>query len=87
MAFIKIEGKPREMKFDTEGNCIAVVDIIVDEASDLPAKNGTITGTPCGTIKVQPGSIAQIIHTGVWATLDSGGKWYDTTGTEVEVEE
>lgn len=61
---------------DGAGN--AVVDIQVSAADDLPAK-----GEAIGYIKIKAGSIAQIVQTGDFATLDNDGKWYDTDGNEV----
>ena len=60
-----------------DGNRDAVLDIQVSEVSDLPAKNSILCG-----FKVKEGSIAFIVQTGAWATLDEDGKWY-TDGSEV----
>ena len=84
MEMLRIEGKPREMYFDADGNCMAVVDLQVSTTDELPEENGEITGTPYGTILVQVGSIAQVIQTGKWYTLDEDGSWYDDDGNEPE---
>ena len=60
-----------------DGNRDAVLDIQVSEVSDLPAKDSVLCG-----LKVKEGSIAFIVQTGAWATLDEDGKWY-TDGSEV----
>lgn len=61
---------------DGAGN--AVIDLQVSTAEELPAKGASIGG-----YKVKAGSIAQIIQTGEWATLDEDGSWYDESGNEV----
>ena len=60
---------------DGSGN--AVIDFQASTVSDLPTK-----GASFGSLKVCAGSIAQIIQTGVFATLDEDGKWY-ADGSEV----
>lgn len=57
---------------------IKVVDLQVSTADELPA-----LGSDVGGIIIAAGSIAQIIQTGEWATLDSDGSWYDESGNEV----
>ena len=81
---LRIEGKPREMQYETDGTILAVVDMQVSTADDLPKKNGEIAGTPYGTVKVKAGSIAQCIQNGKWYTLDDDGNWYDQDGNEPE---
>ena len=61
-----------------EGNQNGVLDIQVSTAAELPSLGDTVCG-----LKIQSGSIAQIIQSGVWATLDADGSWYDTDGNEV----
>ena len=63
---------------------MAVVDLQVSTTDELPEENGEITGTPYGTILVQVGSIAQVIQTGKWYTLDEDVSWYDDDGNEPE---
>lgn len=76
--------KIRAIQYDATGVMCAVIDGQVSDASDLPELGGMFLD-----LKIQSGSIMQIVQSGVWATLDGNGKWYDTTGTEVvaEVEE
>lgn len=62
-----------------DGNRGAVLDIQVSEVSDLPAKNSKLCG-----LKVKEGSIAQVIHTGAWYTLDADGQWYFAGGVAPE---
>lgn len=60
-----------------DGNLNAVLDIQVSETNDLPDIGDSIGGyTVCA------GSIAQIVQTGAFATLDDDGKWY-SNGSEV----
>ena len=81
---VRIEGTPREISYGAGGALQHVVDLQVSTVAELPAKGDVIGGG-----KLMPGSIMQIVQSGVWATLDEDGKWYDTTGAEVvaEVEE
>lgn len=57
---------------------IKVVDLQVSTADELPALGSDVDG-----IVIAAGSIAQIIQTGEWATLDEDGSWYDESGNEV----
>ena len=57
---------------------IKVVDLQVSAADELPALGSDVDG-----IIIAAGSIAQIIQTGEWATLDYDGSWYDESGNEV----
>lgn len=57
---------------------IKVVDLQVSTADELPALGENIDG-----IIIAAGSIAQIIQSGEWVTLDSDGSWYDESGNEV----
>lgn len=59
---------------DGAGN--AVVDIQVSTVAELPAKGETIGYS----MKVKAGSIAQVIQTGSFYTLDDNGTWYDENG-------
>ncbi len=67
-----------EKKRFSDGAGNAVVDIQVSTAAELPALGETIGYS----MKVKAGSAAQIIQTGVFATLDEDGKWY-AAGSEV----
>ena len=67
-----------EKKRFSDGAGNAVVDIQVSTAAELPALGETIGYS----MKVKAGSTAQIIQTGVFATLDDDGKWY-AGGSEV----
>lgn len=69
---VRIE-KPRNV----DGNLNAVLDIQVSKTSDLPTSGSTVGG-----YTIAPGSIAQIVQTGAFATLDDDGKWY-YNGSEV----
>lgn len=55
----------------------AVMDIQVSTAAELPSLNYVVCG-----LKIIAGSIAQVIQTGAWYTLDDNGTWYDTSGNE-----
>lgn len=57
---------------------IKVVDLQVSEATELPALGENVEG-----IIIAAGSIAQVIQTGDFVTLDSNGSWYDESGNEV----
>lgn len=54
-----------------------VVDIQVSSTNDLPNLNENVNG-----IIIQAGSSAEIIQSGLFATLDDDGKWY-AGGSEV----
>lgn len=56
---------------NTDGDLCAKVDLQVSEVSELPEKDAAVGG-----FKVQPGSIAQIIQSDAFVTLDSDGTWY-----------
>lgn len=55
-----------------------VVDLQVSTPEELPDLNENVEG-----IIIAAGSIAQIIQTGEWVTLDDDGSWYDASGNEV----
>lgn len=59
---------------DGAGN--AVVDIQVSAAAELPALGETVGYS----MKVKAGSIAQVIQSGKFYTLDDSGTWYDSDG-------
>ncbi len=54
-----------------------VCDLQVSTVAELPAKNSSVAGTV-----ILAGSVAYIIQTGDWCTLDDDGKWY-SNGEEV----
>lgn len=60
------------------GSGTAVLDLQVSTASELPALASTI-----GSMIVDAGSIAQVIQSGTFYTLDDDGKWYNTDGSAV----
>ena len=62
---------------------VAAMDLQADTAADLPALGATVAG---GFV-VGFGSIAQVITTGKWYTLTSGGVWIDRDGQEPPAEE
>lgn len=53
-----------------------VLDLQVSTVAELPALNEEL-GT---RLIVGAGSIAQVIQTGAWYTLDENGTWYDSDG-------
>lgn len=55
----------------------AVLDIQVSTVDELPDIGDEVEG-----YKIAAGSIAQIVQTGGWYTLDDDEKWYDTDGVE-----
>lgn len=65
-----------------DGSGRAVLDLQVSTVAELPALNEEL-GT---RLKVGAGSIAQVIQTGAWYTLDDNGTWYDTSGTPASSE-
>ena len=60
-----------------DGSGRAVLDLQVSTVAELPALNEELGMR----LKVGAGSIAQVIQTGAWYTLDENGTWYDATGT------
>lgn len=56
-----------------------VLDLQVSTASELPA-----LGANVGGLIVLAGSIAQVIQTGFFFTLDSDGSWYKDGGEDEE---
>ena len=59
---------------DSKGN--VVVDLQVSTVEELPALGGQIGLRQF----VGAGSVAQVIQTGAFFTLDSNGTWYDENG-------
>ena len=60
-----------------DGSGRAVLDLQVSTVAELPALNEELGMR----LIVGAGSIAQVIQTGAWYTLDDNGTWYDATGT------
>lgn len=68
----------RKTILDGTATPTCILDIQVSTESDLPDLGDTIVGC-----KIGAGSIAQIIQTGAFATLDDDGSWYDNSGNEI----
>ena len=68
---VRVENTRSDIYDPTTGVHTCVLDLQVSTATDLPEKDGMI-----GNAKVAPGSIAQIIQTGAFVTLDDDGTWY-----------
>lgn len=64
----------RERANDGAGR--AVLDLQVSTVSELPALGQTIGFR----LKLSAGSVAQVIQTGAFYTLDENGTWYDENG-------
>lgn len=75
MSWIRVE-KPREVLGYQEGKIVAVLDLQVETAADLPE-----LGSEAENYIVAAGTIAQIVQTGGFATLDNDGKWYNADGS------
>lgn len=58
---------------DGAGN--AVLDLQVSTVAELPDKDEKVLN-----VTVRAGSIAQVIQTGAFYTLDDDGNWYDQSG-------
>lgn len=92
MGWIRVEGAPREIiTIDAEtGKQVAVVDMQVATAADLPA-----LGDAVGNFIIAGGSTAQIVEadTVTFVTLSGGsGEWYppqsnDAANSEVAEDE
>ena len=59
-----------------DGNGRAVIDMQDSTVAELPAKFSKVATR----LFVMPGSIAQVIQTGAFYTLDENGTWYDENG-------
>ena len=68
---LRVERTREDVYDPATGVHTCVLDLQVSEASDLPEKDGFI-----GNAKVAPGSIAQIIQSTTFVTLDDDGTWY-----------
>lgn len=81
MGWIRVEGKPREVRGYQDGKTIAVLDLQVATAADLPALGGVVEN-----YIVAAGTIAQIVEadepTYVTLSGDSEEWWPDQSGTK-----
>ena len=75
---VNVENTRKDVYDPTTGIHTCILDLQVSTTSDLPAKDSLI-----GNAKVAPGSIAQVIQTGDFVTLDDDGSWYDDAGNVV----
>ena len=81
MGWIRVEGKPREVQGYQDGKTIAVLDLQVATAADLPELGGEVEN-----YIVAAGSTAQIVEadeiTFVTMSGDSETWWPDQSGTD-----
>lgn len=81
MGWIRVEGKPREVQGYQDGKTIAVLDLQVATAADLPELGGVVEN-----YIVAAGTIAQIVEadepTYVTLSGDSEEWWPDQSGTK-----
>ena len=81
MGWIRVEGKPREVQGYQDGKTIAVLDLQVATAADLPELGGVVEN-----YIVAAGSTAQIVEadeiTFVTLSGDSEEWWPDQSGTK-----
>lgn len=81
MGWIRVEGKPREVQGYQDGKTIAVLDLQVATAADLPELGGVVEN-----YIVAAGTIAQIVEadevTFVTLSGDSEEWWPDQSGTK-----
>ena len=75
---VQIEQTRRIISYNS-GFPVAVLDLQCSAVSDLPALNALVGGA-----LVAAGSIAQVIQTGAWYTLDADGQWYFSGGVAPE---
>ena len=61
---------------DDNGAMCAKLELQCSTADDLPDKDEVVGG-----FKTKPGSIAQLIQTGDFVTLDDDGSWYSADGS------
>lgn len=66
---------------EVDTNWNAVLDLQVSTISELPTYNELLPGS---RYVVSAGSIAQVVQTGAWYTLDENGTWYDSDGNAAE---
>ena len=74
----QIEQVRRIISYNS-GFPVAVLDLQVSTVAELPALNALVGGC-----LVAAGSIAQVIQTGAWYTLDADGQWYFSGGVAPE---
>ena len=75
---VQIEQTRRIISYNS-GFPVTVLDLQCSAVSDLPALNALVNGA-----LVAAGSIAQVIQTGAWYTLDADGQWYFSGGVAPE---
>lgn len=67
---------------EVDMNGKAVLDLQVSTVSELPTHNALLPGS--SRYVVAAGSIAQVVQTGAWYTLDENGNWYFSGGVNPE---
>lgn len=67
---VRVE-RVRHITPGANGIHLAVLDLQVSTVAELPALNSIVDG-----MKVQKGTIAEVVQTGDYPTLDADGKWY-----------
>lgn len=67
---------------DVDANGRAVLDLQVSTVAELPTLNNLLPGS--SRYIVAAGSIAQVVQTGAWYTLDADGNWYFSGGVNPE---
>jgi hypothetical protein len=67
---------------DVDANGRAVLDLQVSTVAELPTLNNLLPGS--SRYIVAAGSIAQVVQTGAWYTLDENGQWYFSGGVNPE---
>lgn len=74
---VRIESV-RKTYANANGLPTCVCDLQVSTEAELPDIGDEVLG-----VIIAPGTIAQIIQTGEYATLDDDGSWYDNSGNEI----
>ena len=74
---VRLERVRQDIYYPSDGVHVGVVDLQVSTAEELPE-----AGSVIGNITIGAGSIAQVIQTGKWYTLDEDESWYDEDGNE-----
>jgi hypothetical protein len=67
---------------EVDQNGKAVLDFQCSTMADLPTLNQLVPGS--SRYVTAAGSIAQVIQTGAWYTLDANGSWYFSGGVQPE---
>jgi hypothetical protein len=67
---------------EVDQNGKAVLDFQCSTMADLPTLNQLVPGS--SRYVTAAGSIAQVIRTGAWYTLDANGSWYFSGGVNPE---